>query len=237
MAETEGSHWWFVGRRAIINSLLGTRARTSIRPRILEAGCGTGGNLAMLQQWGEVTAFEYDSDARQHAATVSGLDILPGSLPDGIDHIDGPFDLICLFDVLEHIEADVTSLRTLASRLAPGGAMFLTVPALQFLWADHDVLHHHKRRYSRKRLAQVLRASGLSVSYISYFNTLLFPLALVQRLMSRLRGSEVGNPASLPAAPLNRAFASIFAAEAVLLRHVRLPIGLSLCAIAHRTAD
>ena len=235
MAETEDRHWWFIGRRAIIRSLIRSIVKEPGRPRILEAGCGTGGNLAMLQDFGELTAFELDDSARSHAAAVSQLKIHPGSLPDGIDHIAGPFELICLFDVLEHVESDVAALRVLVSKLAPGGAILLTVPALQFLWSDHDELHHHKRRYSKSSLIESLRGAGLSVEYVSYFNTILFPLALMQRLASRIAGHDLGDSAAVPPAGVNRLLAGIFAVEAVLLRHVRMPIGLSLCAIAKRT--
>lgn len=237
MADVETKHWWFVGRRAIIRSLIEKRVGSRNGLRILEAGCGTGGNLSMLREYGELTAFEYDADARERARSVSGIDVSPGALPDGIGHIEGPFDLIALFDVLEHVEQDREAVQVLAARLSGGGAMIVTVPALQFLWSKHDAVHHHHRRYSRAQLAKLLEASGLRIEYISYFNSLLFPLALIQRLAGRFAGARTQDPNQMPPAPLNRLLAKVFGAERAVLSRWKFPIGLSLCAIARAPAE
>lgn len=230
MHATEQTHWWFVGRRAIINDLLKRRVIARNAPRILEAGCGTGGNLDLLASFGDVEAFELNDVARELARRKSGRDVKSGSLPDGLEEVAGPFDIIALFDVLEHVEADRESLKSLASRLAPGGKIVLTVPAIPALWSDHDKRHHHHRRYSRRGLRQAIEDAGLNVVYVSYFNFFLLPLAIVQRFLSRYaRG-----PAKLDAEPpalINNMFAAIFAAERHFLSRTRLPIGLSLCAI------
>jgi hypothetical protein len=136
-----------------------------------------------------------------------------------------------MLDVLEHIDDDVASLTTLGGLLADRGQMLVTVPAVPALWSNHDVLHHHKRRYTRAGLAATVGAAGLQLDSIGYFNSLLFPLALVQRLAAKLTGSE--QPVdSLPAAPLNAALQAVFAAERHCVGRVSFPIGLSLYAIA-----
>lgn len=234
MGAVEHEHWWFVGRRRIVSSLIAGALAGKHRPRILEAGCGTGGNLKMLAEFGDLEAFEFDYDARKVAQRVSGLPVAQGRLPDGIDHIQGPFDVIALLDVLEHIEGDVAALRALAAKLKPGGFLVLTVPAFQFLWSEHDEFHHHHRRYSRRQLERVLREGDFIAEKISYFNSLLFPLALVQRMGSRLLGRQLGDPNASPAKPVNRLFADIFGFERVLLKHANLPVGLSLCAVCRR---
>jgi len=230
MADIEGKHWWFVGRRAIIRSIIEKRVRPKDSSRILEAGCGTGGNLAMLGDYGSLEALEYDDDARAIARERSGIDVQPGRLPDGIDHVNGPYQLVTLFDVLEHLEEDEASLRSLSKLLASDGKIILTVPALQFLWSDHDVVHHHHRRYSSARLREVLERAGLQVEYISYFNSLLLPAAILQRLASRLSKKK---PAidEVPSKVLNSFLTKIFSGERLLLNRIRLPLGLSLCAV------
>nr|WP_247710508.1 class I SAM-dependent methyltransferase [Qipengyuania huizhouensis] len=230
MAEIEGSHWWFVGRRAILEALIKHRIRPDRSSRILEAGCGTGGNLALLRQFGTVEAFEFDAQAREIASRKSCIDVQAGSLPDGIEHLSGPYQLIALFDVLEHLDRDEDSLRSLRRLLAKDGKLILTVPALQFLWSQHDVLHHHRRRYSGRRLQDVLERAELQVNYMSYFNSLLLPAAVVQRLASRFGKSEVSLD-GVPPKIANTILGRIFAVERRILRHARLPIGLSLCAI------
>lgn len=226
----EGSHWWFVARRAILDRLIATRVDGRGGARILEAGCGTGGNLAMLSRFGAVDALEYDDEARAIAAARGIGRIEPGMLPGRIGFGERRYDLIALLDVLEHVDEDRESLTALGARLAPGGRIVLTVPAVPWLWSDHDVIHHHKRRYTLARLAAVADEAGLKVESIGYFNSLLFPLAVAARTAARLLGRKGGHDAQ-PSPMLNGLLTRIFGWERHLLGRVRFPIGLSLYAI------
>ena len=132
-------------------------------PRILEAGCGTGGNLAMLARFGRVSAFEPDGDARHAARAKSTADIRDGRLPDQVPFQPETFDLVAMLDVLEHIDDDVAGLRALCATLQRGGQVLVTVPAFPFLWSRHDELHHHKRRYRKRGLVAAAEAAGLEV--------------------------------------------------------------------------
>lgn len=228
--EQEGGHWWFVARRAILESLIARRIAPRPGARILEAGCGTGGNLAMLAAHGRVDALEYDGEARSIAAARGIGRIEPGMLPGRIGFGEDRYDLIALLDVLEHVDEDRASLAALAARLAPGGRILLTVPAVPWLWSDHDVIHHHKRRYTLDSLTAAARDAGLKVESVGYFNSLLFPLAVAARTVAKLLGKSGGHDA--PPSPLvNMLFTRIFGWERHLLGRVRFPIGLSLYAI------
>jgi SAM-dependent methyltransferase len=233
MNELETRHWWFVARRKIIARLVDRRLQGRRDAQILEAGCGSGGNLAMLGGFGQVDAFEYDAAARDHARAKSGLPVAFGALPDGVPFDDRRYDLIGLFDVLEHIEADRASLATLAGRLNERGAILVTVPAFPFLWSRHDERHHHFRRYTRASLDEVARAAGLRVSYSSYFNFFLFPAAVAARFLKRLTGSETPDD-SMPAKPVNAILTRVFGAERHLVGWLRLPVGLSLAAVLEK---
>lgn len=230
MSAQEGGHWWFVARRAILDTLIRSRIAPPAGARILEAGCGTGGNLTMLARHGAVDALEYDAQARAlaHAQGVGRIE--PGMLPDRIGFDGAHYDLIALLDVLEHVDQDRASLAALRARLAPGGRILLTVPAVPWLWSDHDVLHHHKRRYTLAGLRDVAGAAGLKVESIGYFNSLLFPLAVATRTAHRLFRRTAPLDAR-PAAPVNGLLQRIFGWERHLLGRVRFPIGLSLYAI------
>jgi len=233
LRDSQDRHWWFVGRRRIAASLIKRFAALPAQARVLEAGCGYGGNLAMLGKLGDVQAFEFDDAARAHAAVVSGRNVGYGKLPDDIGFERDQFDLIALLDVLEHIDDDVNSLKALGNRLAPGGSLLLTVPAVPWLWSDHDVLHQHKRRYTKAVLRERLREAGLEPVRIGYFNSLLFPLALVQRLMSRLSGGGAHDHAA-PPEPLNAVLTWIFALERGVVGRLPFPIGLSLFAVVRK---
>jgi len=189
----------------------------------------------MLRKWGAVQAFEFDDDARAHATRLSGQPVAYGRLPDAVGFENDRFDLIALLDVLEHVDDDVASLKALRERLAHRGSLLLTVPALPWLWSDHDVLHHHKRRYTREALNMRLKEAGLDVVAIGYFNTLLFPLAFAQRLTSRVLGRS-----SIDQGPpkfVNSVLRAIFAFETNLLGRIPFPIGLSLFAVARKRTE
>ncbi|MEQ5788890.1 class I SAM-dependent methyltransferase [Erythrobacter sp. NFXS35] len=233
LRDSQDRHWWFVGRRRIITRLIERFVPLPTGARVLEAGCGYGGNLAMLSTLGDVQAFEFDDAARAHAAELSRLTVAYGKLPHDIGFANDSFDLIAMLDVLEHIDDDVGSLRALGDRLAPDGRLLLTVPAVPWLWSDHDVLHQHKRRYTKAVLLKRLHEAGFEPVRIGYFNALLFPLALAQRLVSRYLGGR-GADQNAPAEPLNAVLTAIFAFEGKLLGRLSFPIGLSLFAVVRR---
>ena len=230
MSAQEQDHWWFVARRAIIDNLVRTNITLPADARILEAGCGTGGNLALLAQYGALDAMEYDAGARALAASRGLCRVVAGALPDAIGFGDTRYDLIALFDVLEHIEEDEASLSALGARLAPNGRLLLTVPAAPWLWSEHDVLHHHKRRYTHDGLLKVVGAAGLKVEASGHFNSLLFPLAVAQRFAHQLLRRDTPLDAR-PSPLVNAALQRIFAAERHLLGRFSLPMGLSLYAV------
>jgi hypothetical protein len=99
------------------------------------------------------------------------------------------------------------------------------------MWTAHDVANHHKRRYSKQRLRQLIEQSPMNLERIGYFNSLLFPLAVVERTASKLRGKDNAD-VTLPPAPVNRLFETVFAAERHLVGRLPLPPGLSLFAVA-----
>lgn len=232
MADTEARHWWFSGRRAILAHLIST---FDLPPnaRILEIGSGTGGNLQMLSSFGQVSALEMDATARSIASEKTGgrFDIRPGFCPTDIPFAGEKFDLICLFDVLEHIDEDVETLIALKGLLAEGGRVLVTVPAYRWLWSAHDDFLHHKRRYSATEFRQKIVASGLQPVKISYFNTILFPLAALVRLKDRLLSNTSASGSSIPPAPINQLFTILFSGERTLVAKTNLPFGVSLLGV------
>ncbi len=233
MRELEDRHWWFMGRRAIVASLL----RSSGLPKnacMLDLGCGTGGNLAMLSEFGQVVGAELDEYAAQLALERGLAPIVRGKLPDGLPLDTGAFHCVTLLDVLEHIDDDRATLEAVHRLLAPAGQLLITVPAFPFLWGAHDVAHHHQRRYRAKGLRQLLEATGYEITMSSYCNTWLFPVAATVRLLRRcFPVANAGAELSLPPTPVNALLAALFASERHLLR-MGLPFGVSLVVLARK---
>jgi len=227
-------HWWYVGRRSILKNILDKYIGRIGKIKILEIGCGSGGNLGFLSKYGDLSAMELNDDARIHAKSKNICKVKYGKLPNGIP-FNEKFDIICLFDVLEHIEKDDLSLQTIYKYLNKGGKVIITVPAFMFLWSKHDEMSHHKRRYKKSQINNMLRCTGFTVNYSSYFNSLLFPIILIIRLFERLINSSIRkNDLREENKIINYIFKKIFTLESMLLPSVSLPLGVSIISIGRK---
>lgn len=233
LRDSQREHWWFRGRRNIVRELIANGMNVPENAAILEAGCGYGGNLDMLGEFGHVRAFEFSKSALHHVEQTTSHEVAWGELPENIGYGENQFDVIALLDVLEHIRDDVTTLARLGERLTSTGQILLTVPALPWLWSEHDVLHHHHRRYTKKLLSRRIEDAGLEIRKIGYFNSFLFPLAVAQRGLAKW-GLATDADKDMPSPWLNLMLANIFSKERKVINHVPLPIGLSLFAVVSK---
>jgi SAM-dependent methyltransferase len=227
--EVEDRHWWYRGRRRIIGELI---RRLDLPPgiEILDAGCGSGRNMVELARLGTVTGLDV-ADASVEWARMRGTGtVVQGSITE-MPFAESSFDLAVCLDVIEHMDDDVRALRSLRSVVRQDGILVLAVPAYQSLWSEHDVINHHKRRYTRRSLSAVAVEAGWYPIWDSYFNAFLLPVAAAHRRLSRLRHS-VDEPASdLQRTPtsLSSALELPLRVEArVIASGRRIPAGLSL---------
>jgi SAM-dependent methyltransferase len=230
MAELDSRHWWYRARREILADLIRRRICLPETPRILEIGCGTGHNLVMLKRFGRVDAIEIDAAARAIASKRLGHAVMEAPLPALTGVEDRAYDLVALLDVVEHVAEDRAALESIARKLKPGGRILIAVPAHPWMWSAHDVVNHHQRRYTRATLRAVVAAAGLKLEMMSWFNSLLFPLAAAARLAGKVRRKEDSDD-KLPPRPLNALFQAIFGLERYAIGRLPFPPGVSLVAI------
>jgi len=205
------------------------------RLRICELGCGTGGNLAAVADKHDVVGVECSPQALEYARRRLGERVRSGALPDNIDLPPDSFDVVLLTDVLEHIEDDAGSAKTVLRLLRPGGIVVATVPAYQWLYSPRDAQHHHFRRYSKRRFRSLWAAPDHRVLLLSHYNSLLFAPAAAARLASKfgLHRSEVADLA-VPPQKLNELLTRVMSCERNLLARVPMPFGLSLMALVRK---
>ena len=233
MAKLDGSHWWFTARRRILDGLIERVVKPPKDARILELGAGTGHNLAMLSRFGTVEASELDPVARELASERLGREVKEAALPDLSMFPADSYDLVALLDVLEHVPDDKASLASIMTRLRPGGALLLTVPANPWMWSAHDVAHHHHRRYRKAQIEKLARDAGYGIELLSPFNSLLFPPIAAVRIIGKLTGKDDSDDA-MPGDLVNRTLDRVFGLERSLIGRVPMPFGVSLVAVLRR---
>jgi len=183
-----------------------------------------------------VVGIEPDEASREYAESQTGNQVLVGALPSNLPAFDTKFDLIAALDVLEHVDADAASINSLVQLLRPGGYFLTTVPAHPWMWSSHDIAHHHKRRYRMRDYLSLFHGAQMNVLKSSYFNTFLFPPVAIIRAYHTLMQIESPRDDKIPPPLLNSILTKIFASESGLLKHLSLPIGVSILLIAERRA-
>ena len=235
MVALDDGHWWYRGRRRIVRSQI---KRVPLPPgaRLLDAGCGSGRTLDDLETFGIACGIDSSSWAVAAARSRGHSSVVLGT----VEHMPFPdqhFDLVTCLDVLEHTADDELTMAELARVTRPGGHLLVTVPAYQSLWSAHDEANRHYRRYRRRTLRDVAVAAGWEPIHDSYFNSLLLPPAALVRLLRRNRYRDtLRSELSFTPRWLDPILAMPFRFEAAVLRHGRLPAGLSLIALLRRPA-
>ncbi len=228
----EKEHWWYTARVQILLQYLEHRLGGRRRVALLDIGCGTGALLEALAERYRVTGLEPSAQAVAFCRE-RGLAAVQQGTPESFTP-EGLFDVVTMFDVLEHIEDDRETLARVRGFVKPGGHLLLTVPAYRFLWSPHDDIVHHKRRYTLRSLQTVVAQAGFTVRHMTYFNAILFPAAVLRRLTARIVPERPMRDLELPGPAVNRLLRTVFALERHAVPYVRLPFGLSLLCWAEK---
>jgi SAM-dependent methyltransferase len=238
MYEVEGSHWWFAGRRRILESFVKEIvARLNVvgrAPQILDVGCGTGANLEMLAQFGDAEGVDVSEDALAFCR-ARGLTKVTHGAAERLPYADKSFDLVTALDVIEHLDDDTGGLREMRRVLRPDGRALLFVPAFMWLWGVQDDVSHHRRRYTLPQLTERVREAGFEVERATYANLTFFAPILAGRLLMRATGVRPASENNFNVPALNGVLGRIFGAERFwLARRLNFPFGVSAVCVARR---
>ena len=239
MYREEGSHWWFAGRRRILESFLNSIVQDPKfkvqNPKILDVGCGTGANLEMLAQFGDAHGVDISDDALEFCR-ARGLTQVKKGLAEQLPYQDGEFDIVTALDVVEHLDDDVAGLREMWRILKPGGRALFFVPAFMWLWGVQDDISHHRIRYTKKGIEASVRAAGFTVERTTYANITFFAPILAGRLLMRATGVKPASENNINVSALNGVFGQLFGAERFLLNKLNLPFGVSAVCVARKNS-
>lgn len=232
LAEIEREHFWFAGRRAVVDRLV----RQHLGPApldILDAGCGTGATAERLARQGHrVVAFD---ERPEGVVDLAGRMSVVRAFRADAAHVPLPaerFDAAISLDVLEHVD-DRAALSELARVLRTGAPLVLTVPALPGLWSHRDEAAGHRRRYTRRALTTLCRGAGFELEYVGYYQCLLLPVVVLSRWLGRRRDGWRDRE-DRPGRLLNRVLTAVELFEARAGRYVSWPVGSSLVIVCRK---
>jgi SAM-dependent methyltransferase len=238
MFKVEDSLWWFAAMRLISNTLIDrhiSRSHNRNTAEVLDAGCGTGGQIRTLERYGRVTAFDFYEPAAEMCLHRRKGRIAVASI-DAIPYADATFDLVTAFDVVCQLPSprDEACLAELGRVMKPGATLLVRVPAFQWLYGPTDRTLHTAHRYTTKEMAAKLTKAGLEPVQQTYANTLLFPVALVRRMLAKLIGQYGDTDVRPVFPPLNVALKGLLSLEAPIVARASLPVGLSCVVVAKK---
>jgi 2-polyprenyl-3-methyl-5-hydroxy-6-metoxy-1,4-benzoquinol methylase len=232
--QVQQKHWWFVTRKKVVLAAIDSYVDKNIKLKILDIGCGSGVMLTALEKLGQTFGMDMSDEAITFSKEIFNGNVEKGFLPDQLPYEPDFFNLITALDVIEHIDQDVESLQAIYSLLNSEGKAIITVPAYLFLWSKFDDLNEHKRRYTLTELRTKLITAGFTIEKISYYNTLLFPIVFLVRLLNNILQRDGASDIDIPNAFLNYILEKVFSLEISILRWMNLPFGVSIIAVVSK---
>ena len=234
MNDVEGKHWWFVGRRAILEEFLRQiiqNPKSKIQnPKILDVGCGTGANLEMLANFGTAEGVDVSDDALEFCK-AKGLKAHKG-LAEKLPFEDESFDVVTALDVVEHLDDDIAGLKEMNRVLKKGGKTLIFVPAFMWLWGVQDDISNHRIRYTKKQIVERLQSAGFEIERATYANWTFFAPILVGRTLMKITGIKPESENNVNVSALNGIFGKIFSSERLWLKNFNFPFGVSIVIVA-----
>lgn len=240
MDRVEDSHWWFVGRRAILESFLrqiadklkSAKAEAQDALRIVDVGCGTGANLEMLSQFGQAEGVDVSDDALEFCRR-KGLTVQKG-LAETLPYADETFDISTALDVIEHLDDDIAGLKEMHRVTKTGGYTLIFVPAFMWLWGVQDDISNHRIRYTKKQIVERVEKAGFKIERATYANFTFFAPILGGRTLMKLTGIKPESENNVNISALNGVFGKLFSAESFWLNKLNFPFGVSIVLVARR---
>ena len=237
----EREHWWYMARIKILASFVKLHLFKGEPLKILNVGVATGATSEMLLQFGTVTSIEYDKACIDFVNNNTSIKVQQGSITE-IDFEDNTFDLVCAFDVIEHVENDQKAASELLRVCSKKGYVFVTTPAYQFLWSEHDVVNHHYKRYTLGGFKKLFEKDLYNIVKQTYFNTFLFPpIALLRlALWPFQKNKNVTNePRETDAtrfnsSAVNKVLYNLFLFEKSFLSKISFPFGVSIALLLRK---
>ena len=234
LARSDRTSWWIRGRRALVTAVLQRRLGRAAEGTVGDLGCGAGGMFGALGRFGDVVGIDVSPLAVAVCRSKGYRGLAIGTL-EQLPLRRESLQLAGMTDVLEHVEDDEQVIRECLRVMKPGGVLLITVPALRWLYGDHDRALGHFRRYTGDEMRGLFVRCGFQVERITHFNTLLLPLALVSRALSMLRHEAKPRADPLDCAnPWNWLAYQALLAEEALIRMFDLPVGLSLLCVVRK---
>jgi SAM-dependent methyltransferase len=231
--DLERNHWWFKARNRILINLV-KKYNQHPHPPILNIGVATGYTSVLLEPVGEVTSVEYDEDTCNFLRNDLDLNAVHASILD-LPFEDESFDIVCAFDVIEHVKEDKRAVDEMIRVCRKNGLIAISVPAFQSLWSDHDRINHHVKRYREQELKKLFDKTETIGVYSTYFNFFLFLPIAIARLMGSLlikKGNQdhaESDFVKFKSNPSNKLLYRIFLSEWFLIKlGLRLFPGISI---------
>lgn len=235
MHRAEDSHWWYRGMATITRAVIDLYYSHDSNLRILDAGTGTGSGMALLSEYGNVTGFDISPQAISYSKKRYPRRLAMGSIME-VPFLDRTFDLVTSFDVLyfDHVHDDL-ALQEISRVLVRGGRVILRVPAFDWLRGVHDIKVSTGHRYTLPELSKKMKNNGLYPGFMSYANSVLFPIILVKRLCERCLPRQSDSDLAVNMGFIDKFFEYCLRLEARIIKMRPLPFGLSIFAVGQKS--